>query len=176
MNTATNNKIPRSNPYEKPISYADREDPIDPIDEPVQTHVDRTIEKLKPMFLTVKLTTFTTICILSFDSSINSFNLNSEQKKKPKQKEKKKKKKTQNQTKPKKVSKPDGGGGGDEMGYRRLSVVGCCRRNGEGARGFSFDGLSSKEERALKRGETRRWAWREWRNLGYSTELLKDPL
>jgi hypothetical protein len=101
MNTATNNKIPRSNPYEKPISYADREDPIDPIDEPVQTHVDRTIEKLKPMFLTVKLTTFTTICILSFDSSINSFNLNSEQKKKPKQKEKKKKKKNpkSNQTK-----------------------------------------------------------------------------
>jgi hypothetical protein len=93
MNTATNNKIPRSNPYEKPISYADREDPIDPIDEPVQTHVDRTTEKLKPMFLTVKLTTFTTICILSFDSSINSFNLNSEQKKKPKQKKKKKKKK-----------------------------------------------------------------------------------
>jgi hypothetical protein len=46
----------------------------------------------------------------------------------------------------------------DEMGCRRLSVVGCCRRNGEGARGFSFDGLSSKEERALKRGETRRWA------------------
>jgi hypothetical protein len=44
---------------------------------------------------------------------------------------------------------------------------------------FSFDGLSSKEERALKRGETRRWAWREqreWRNWGYSMELLKDPL
>jgi hypothetical protein len=48
----------------------------------------------------VKLTTFTTICILSFDSSINSLNPNSEQKKKPKQQEKKKKPKIKpNQTK-----------------------------------------------------------------------------
>jgi hypothetical protein len=92
----------------------------------------------------VKLTTFTTICILSFDSSINSLNPNSEQKKKPKQqkkkKKKKKKKKTQNQTKPNKESKPDGGGGSDKMGKGGARGLSPTKWGREGLVGFRLVG------------------------------------